>query len=102
MAPGRRQSSLWRVVSRPPQQAPHRKSQRAGEVVGLVESACQGPVRMEGHGHDRIDARQHIGARAAHQRPERRSQRAAFFVLERVHNRAQRSLVAAGAARQRE
>jgi len=84
------------------QHSPHRRAEAPGQVVGLVKAALQGAQGMQGHGHDGIGATEHVGAGRAHQRGQRRGQRASFSILEGVDDLPQRAVVAPGAARQRE
>jgi hypothetical protein len=83
------------------QDAPDGQSQRAAQIVGLVEAALERSDGMERDWHDRIRAGQQICAGLAHQRAERSGQQAPALVLERMHDRSQRALVPAGASRQR-
>jgi hypothetical protein len=66
------------------QHPPDRRAEATREVVGLVEAALEGAQRMQGNGHDGVRAVEHVGAGRAHQRGQRRGQRASFSVLEGV------------------
>jgi len=102
VTPGRRQPGLRRAVSRSAQHAPDRQPEGAAQVVGLVEAALERSIGVQGHRHDGVGPREEVGAGVPHQGAKRGGQHAPALVLEGMHDRAQRTFVAAGAARQRE
>jgi hypothetical protein len=59
------QADLRRTVTDAAKDAPDRKPNLAGEVVGLVETALKCAQWMQGNGNHRVRARQQIGARGA-------------------------------------
>jgi hypothetical protein len=99
---GGRQARLRRTVAAPPQHPPDRQAEVPGQIVSLVEPPPEGAPGVERHGHDRVDAGQGVPAGLAHQRRKRVRQGAASAVLEGVDDFPERTVVSAGASRERE
>jgi hypothetical protein len=97
-----RQTGLWRAVTDATQHAPDRQAQLAREIVGLIEPALDRPERMERDRDDRIRAREQIAPGLAKKAAKRRGQRATALVFEGVDDLAERAVVPAGTARERE
>jgi len=85
-------------VTPTPQQTPHRQSDFAREIVGLIEPAPQKAHGMQRDGHYGIGALQHVQSAPAHQTGQRLCKLAAPFELEGVNQFAQRAFVRPGAS----
>jgi hypothetical protein len=96
------QAGLRRAVTNAPKHMPDRKSHLPRQVVGLVEAALQRPQRMKRDRNHRVRAREKVGAGGPQQRAERTREDAAAVVLERVDDLPERSVIAAGASRERD
>jgi hypothetical protein len=99
VAARRGKASLRRAVSSPPEDAPDRQAELAGKIVRLIESALKGPERMQRHWNHGVGAGQHVWPGFAHQPAQRLRKHAAPVVLEGMHDRAKRSVIETGAAR---
>ena len=83
----------------PPQRVPDRKAQSLRQLRRLIEAAYESSERMKGNGHDEIGALEDRSARPAHHRAQPGGERSPFVVLERVDDRAERSVVGSERAR---
>ena len=95
----RGQARLRRPAGAPPQRAHDGQSEVARQIVGLVEAAVEPSPGMQGHGNHAVSIAQQVGARGPHHGRERRGEDPSPFVLERVDDLPQRSVVPAGAPR---
>ena len=80
----------------PPQGPDDWQAKMPGEIVGLIESTPHPPPRVEWYRDDHIGVREDSGTGRPHHGRKRDGEAAAAFVLERVNDLAQRTLVAAG------
>jgi hypothetical protein len=65
------------------------------QIVSLIEAPFTPSRRMQGNRNDEVRAFEDGAGAVSHQRRERPRQRSASFVLERMHDRAERSIVRA-------
>jgi hypothetical protein len=98
IAAGGGKRGLRRAVTDATQNSPHRQTELAREVVGLIESALHRPERMERDRNHRIGAREEVAPGLAQQGRKRRGEHAPPLVLERVDNPAKRAVIAPGTA----
>ena len=98
VAPRCGKASLRRAVPSPPEDAPDRQAELAGQIVRLIESALKGSERMERHWDHGIGAGQHVWPGLAHQPAQRLRKHPAPVVLEGMHDRAKRSVIETDAA----
>lgn len=96
------QACLRRAVIGATEPAPDRESQLTREIVGLVEAATQTTPWMERNGHDGVRAGEDVCARVAQPGAERDGEGPPALILERLQDLAERAVVAAEAARERE
>jgi hypothetical protein len=96
-----RQGRLRRPVPASTQRPPHRQTELARQIVGLIESALPDADGMERHGHHRVRTREYIAAGFTHEPAERLGEQPAAFVFEGVNDAPQRAVVDPGTARHR-
>ena len=82
-----------------------RQADLTSQIFGLIETARAPPTPMQRHRHDDVRAVDDVASVLPHQLPQRFRERPATVVLQRVHDRSQRSGVrpdgAAAAERRR-
>jgi hypothetical protein len=89
------QTGLCRRRSDAPQGFPDGPAEVPRQIERLIESACAAARGMERDGNEAVASGEHLGTAFSHQVGERPRQRPASLVFQRVHDRPQRSFVAA-------
>jgi hypothetical protein len=83
------QARLWRRHAKAPQDIRHGQSQLARQIFCLIESALQPPYRVQRDGDGAVHAAQDDISLLRRELPQRTSQAASSFVLERMDDVAQ-------------